>query len=265
MFTYRGRVRFGYAVDTGCETCPMSSPLTADRFRRLARSSPWRWHTLEFRWAVHREAPRHAWIRRPGDLRIVSADGDPVKVSRSTKPYPGAHYRSDHGWEPMPGRWPSHVTPVYADDGLVAALPDEIDIDYDQPFFESYHWVAMLNPLELADRVHDRDLQESAPVELRDLTVVDHHGRPAWQATAHPTAAYDPRCDCCPLLSGEFDCELDAWTPGPPSVVRLDVRTGVCVRVEDHDGVELDVEITGVDQSFDDDLFTPARRRRLRH
>ena len=243
----------------------MSSSLTVERFRRLARSSPWRWQALEFHWSEYRGARRHAWIRRPGDLRVEDADGELVEVSRGTKPFPGAHYKSDHGWEPMPGRWPSQIEPVYADDGLVAEVPDAIDIDYDQPFFGNYHWVAMLNPLELADRVHDRDNQQAVPVELRDLTVVEHHGRPAWQATAQPTAAYDPRCDCCPLLIGEFDYELDAWNPGPPSVVRLDAETGVCVRIVCEGHVALDMEIVGVDRPFADDLFTPPRRRWFRH
>ncbi|RVW06618.1 hypothetical protein [Rhodococcus spongiicola] len=244
----------------------MSSSLTAERFRRLARSSPWRWQSLEFHWSTHRDARRRAWIRRPGDLRVEDADGRLVQVSSESKPPQGAraYLTSGYGRAPIPVRWPSQVEPVYADDGLVAAVPDAIDIDYDRPFFESYHWVAMLNPIELADRVHDRDAAESAPVELRDLTVVEHHGRPAWQATAQPTAAYDPRCSCCPLLSGEFDDEHDVWAPGPPSLVRLDEQTGVCVRIECNEDVALDVEIVGVDLRLDNDLFARRRRRFFR-
>ncbi len=238
----------------------MSSSLTAERFRRLARSSPWRWRTLEFRWNFYDEAVRHAWIRRPGSLRVEDADGRLVEASVAPKPFPGAQYNSGNGWEPMPGRWPSQIEPVYADDGLVDTVPYEIDVDYDRPFFENYHWVAMLNPIEFADPVHDHDTPAPLPVELRDLTIVEHHGRPAWQATAQPTPRYDPRCDCCPLLSGEFDHELAAWNPGPPSVVRLDEETGVCVRIECQGHLALDVEIVAVDQPVDDALFTPSRR-----
>lgn len=231
-----------------------------EQFRRLARSSPWLWTTIEFRWREDGGEPRHAWIRRPGSLRVEDADGAVVQAFADSRPFPGAQVDDGSGWRPMPGRWPSDLEPVRGADGLVDEVPDDIDVDYDSPFFENYRWVAMLWPLEFADRVHDRDTPAPVPVELTAVTVVDHHGRVTWQATAHPTAGYDPRCDCCPLLSGAYDHERDEWIPGDASTVRIDAATGVCVRIEAPFGVELDVEILAVDRPLDDALFARPRR-----
>lgn len=242
----------------------MSTP-TVDRFRRLARSSPWLWQSIEFRWQMAPQEVRHAWIRRPGDLRVEDTEGNLLTASTAGRPFHGAMCSFDGGgWKPMPGRWPTEVPPTFAYDGLVESVPDDIDVDYDQPFFQEYRWVAMLNPREFADKVHDRDDPDAVPVELREVTRVEHHGRPALQATAQPTPAYDPRCDCCPLLTGEYDYETDLWTPGPPSLVRIDEQTGICVSVQHPAWTELDVEIIAVDQPLDDDLFVPPRRKWLR-
>ncbi|WP_227982699.1 hypothetical protein [Nocardia spumae] len=144
---------------------------------------------------------------------------------------------------------------MYADDGLVEVVPDvfdvDSDVDYDSPFFRDYHWVAMLNPIELADGVRDGGVA----AELGDVTVVEHHGRPAWQVTARSTSAYEPRCDCCALLGGQFDYDRQIWMPGPSSAIRLDVQTGVCVGIESDGLTQLDVEILTVDQPLGDDLF----------
>ncbi|MFD1812199.1 hypothetical protein [Rhodococcus gannanensis] len=242
----------------------MSTAPSVDRFRRLARSSPWLWQTIEFRWRVYDGAERHAWIRRPGDLRVEDADGEPIQSAQTTKPFPGAMVGvRGGGWEPMPGRWPSAIDPPRDPDGLVTVVPDEVDVDYDSPFFENYHWVAMLNPVEFADPVHCRD-RTGLPVDLTELAVVDHRGRRAWEALAQPTAVYDPRCDCCPLLAGGYDGENDAWIPGPPSRVRLDEETGVCVRIEQGGSLDLDVDIVRVDGTLDDALFVAPRRRLFR-
>lgn len=236
----------------------MSTPLNVDRFRRLARSSPWLWTSIEFRWQAGRDETRHAWVRRPGDLRVEDRDGNLLEASSAARPFAGAMYSSNGDtWEPMPGRWPHETRPTLADDGLVESVPRHIDVDYDQPFYENYQWVAMLNPIELADRVHDRDDPDAVPVDLRDVTRVEHHGRPALQATAQPTPSYDPRCDCCSLLPGELDHESGLWTPGPPSLVRIDEQTGVCVSIEGPAWNELDVDIVSVNQLLDDHMFIP--------
>ncbi|QCQ91155.1 hypothetical protein [Rhodococcus sp. SGAir0479] len=207
---------------------------------------------------------RHAWIRRPGDLRVEDADGNLLEAATSRRPYAGTMYTSDGRGGEILGHWPTDIRPAFAEDGLVEAVPDRIDVDYDQPFYEDYRWVAMLNPIELADRVHNRDDPNVTPVDLHDVTRVEHHGRPALQATAQPTPAYDPRCPCCPLLIGEFDHETDLWAPGPPSLVRVDEQTGICVSIEHPSWIEFDVEIIAVDQPLSDDLFTPPRQKWFR-
>ena len=182
---------------------------------------------------------------------MEDARGRVVEVVAGTRPFPGAGVDVGRGWEPRPGRWPAQVEPDYADDGLVAVVPDAFDVDYDAPFFRDYHWVAMLNPVELADGVRSG----GAPVELRDMRVVEHHGRRARQATAESTPGYQPRCDCCALLAGQFDYEEQIWVPGLPSVVRLDEQTGVCVGIAGAGPERLDVEILAVDQLLEDALF----------
>lgn len=201
---------------------------------------------------------------RPGRC-LTGASEASSHIDRGT-PLPRAESSSgEGGWTPIPGRWPAEVRPVLADDGLVESIPDLIGVDYDQRFFQHYRWVAMLNPLELADTAHNRNDPGAVPVELPEVTRVEHHGRPALQATAQPTPSYDPRCDCCPLLPGEFDHETDLWTPGPPSLVRIDEQTGICVSIEQPAWSDLDVEIIAVNQPLDDDLFTPPRRKWFRH
>ncbi|WP_025349141.1 hypothetical protein [Nocardia nova] len=228
----------------------MSSVTTAE-FRRLARSSPWLWRTLEFRWGGAQDETRHAWIRRPGSLRVEDDRGGLVEAVAETRPFPGARADFGWGWEPKPGRWPSAVEPEFASDGLVEVVPDAFDIDYDSPFFRNYHWVAMLNPVEFARGEWD----DGHAVELSEPSIVDHHGREAWQVTARSTPGYEPTCECCALLAGRFDFDLQVWVPGPPSVIRLDRQTGLCVWIEGDGPAELDVEILAVDQPLGDDLF----------
>ncbi|WP_458682471.1 hypothetical protein [Prescottella equi] len=224
------------------------------------------WQSIEFRWHMGPQQVRHAWIRRPGNLRVEDEHGNLLHTSTAERPFPGAMSSSGgSGWTPRPGRWPAEVRPVLADDGLVESVPDPREVDYDQPFYGDYRWVAMLNPLELADTVHNRNDPDAVPVELHEVTRVEHHGRPALQATAQTTPSYDPRCGCCPLLAGKFDHETDLWAPGPPSLVRIDEQTGICVSIEQSEWNALDVEIIAVDQPLDDDLFTPPQRKWFRH
>lgn len=209
-----------------------SATPTVERFRALARSSPWLWSGLEFE-RTNRAEPDHVWIERPDRLRVETADGV-VKADR-----PDAVRGPGESW-----RWPVDVSPVLVD-GLVQRRPADTDVDYDAPYYENYHWVAMLDPVELADCWDDSE--DTPPVGLADLAVVDHHGRAAWQASATSTARYDPRCSCCALLDGVFDYDEQRWRPGAASVVRLDAETGLCVFVEHlggaRAGIELDVRI----------------------
>jgi hypothetical protein len=150
-------------------------------------------------------------------------------------------------------------------------------VGYDDPMFQDYAWVAMLDPVELADGEGDR-----AGTTLERLGTVEHHGRAAWEAVVRPTEAYAPRCSCCALLFSEKSERLVADEGGPTvgaqepefvfadaHLVRLDVDTGVCVYSEqlggDHSGWGHDVRIEAVDEAMPDELFPePPRRRRFR-
>ena len=110
-------------------------------------------------------------------------------------------------------------------------------MSYDAPMFEDYRWVAMLDPVELADGI-DRDTELTvAPLVVEAVTEVEHGGRPAWEAVVATTPAYEPRCGCCPLLRTRY-IDLLEYRDYPEYVlpvypeayrVRLDVETGVCV------------------------------------
>ncbi|MFD6063008.1 hypothetical protein [Rhodococcus wratislaviensis] len=234
-------------------------PPSIDRFRALARSSPWRWTTLEFEWThKSRSGPSHAWVRRPGAYRVELADGtvtsDVQRRPRETM------LTSTRERQQQAGLWPQQVQPLLDGDGLVSDYPQDLHVDYDAPFYANYHWVAMLTPFELADGTDW--VNDEAPVRLTALTEVHHHGRLAWEATAAPTESYEPRCDCCALLSGSLDNETQQWIPDVPSTIRLDVQTGVCVYVEHHRqpaSIDLEARILAVDAVLDDDLFIIQR------
>jgi len=244
-------------------------PPTEERFRALARSSPWRWATLEFGWTdSFISNPRHAWVRRPNQVRVESADGTLDRVLVATRPFEGARHKLPNGkWGPALGVWAHDVAPTYDTDGFVQARPPrsdlnpaKSDVDYDVPMYGDYHWVAMLDPAEFADPDAD---ETGSPVRLDDIRAVEHHGRPAWQAFAEPTPLYAPRCVCCPLLAGAWDVD---WIPAGPSKVRLDLQTGICVYAEylgDTGGhLDHDLRILRVDEPFDNALFDalPVRR-----
>ncbi len=236
---------------------------TVARFRALARSSPWRWSTLEFEWTDSRASLRHAWIRRPGNVRVEADDHKP-SITTSTRPFNGMRQKLGSGpLEPIPGVWAAETTPTLDDDGFVAGPRSLPGVDYDAPMYADYQWVAMLDPIEYADAWGEDD---APPVQLRSIHVVRHHDRDAWEAVAYPTEHYEPRCGCCALLTGEFDNDAQHWVPECESTVRLDVQTGVCVFVANHSGtragVELDMRIIGVDDPMDDALFPVTRMPR---
>ncbi len=150
----------------------------------------------------------------------------------------------------------------------------------DAPMYQDYRWVAMLDPVELADGTDPETGDWAAATSVRGLAVVEHHGRTAWEAVLTPTRYYDPRCSCCPLLfSAESErIETEAGAPPPdrgPGFrhaeahrVRLDVVTGVCVLTEEIGGSDAgtrhDLRVEEVDVPPPDVLFRdrPGRRSR---
>ena len=115
--------------------------------------------------------------------------------------------------------------------------------------WDTYRWVAMLDPVEL-----------SAGTIVTDLREGEHRGRSAWRAVVAAVDGYEPRCGCCPLLWGEIS-ERDeseagghVWRDDHPDVVypigyevALDVQTGIVVELTpiggDRPTYTLDLEI----------------------
>jgi len=253
-------------------------PPTPETFRGLARSSPWRWRTLSFE--LHRRplhGPDHAvvgTVQRPGRLRVVAPSGE---VQEVVERLPGTEVDAVTGMRrgagaPVPYAW---ELPVVIDaDGLVVRRPRRVSTA-DDPMWQDYQFVAMLDPVELADGVPRRpglhgDPDAVSPPAL-DVVRVDSTtrlGRPTWWAEVSPRADYDPRCGCCPLLFGRVSEELEAAAGGPRMsdgrpdleyatayLVALDVQTGVCVHVQHLDGSfagrGFSLDVLGVDDQVD--------------
>ena len=236
---------------------------TPDDFRALARSSPWRFRTLHFR---HRTAEREveAWLRRPGHL-VVRREGHDDHVSTGV-PY-------TRGWTSLgPGKvsqsvpvHPHDAVPQWRADGLVARRPDDLAIEWDDPIYGDYTWVAMLDPVELSHHVTVRDVHES-----------DRAGRRTWWAHVAAAPGYEPRCGCCALLWSEVS-ELAEQVVGGVTVrehdpavvypdgydVALDVDTGVVVvlrpRGGDHAHLWFEVDVVAVD-AVDAGVGDPPQR-----
>ena len=248
---------------------------SADSFAALARSSPWRWSTLRFTVAW----PDDPWstgavralLRRPDSLRVESRDGALLRAERTPPPNIGIY--GPGGGSTRQAQWASQAAqPPLRPDGLVAERPDDPLLTYDDPMHDSYHWVAMLDPAELADGV-DRQTGERTPaLRVESLEAVEHAGRAAWEAVVVPEDTYEPRCGCCPLLRTravdllEFEGHPEHLLEAYPDAfrVRLDVQTGVCVLTEEIGGLRPgkghDLRIEAVDEAMDDALFVSRRR-----
>lgn len=186
-------------------------PLTEDTFRALARSSPWRFSALHFTWHTERDGDVECWLRRPGRLRVRDAAGERVIDDEATEPVP---------------------KPVLRADGLVATRPRAYTHDIDDPMWNTYWFVSMLDPEEL-----------SADVALSDLRSEPRAGRETWWARAVAGDGYEPRCGCCPLLWSrvsdwfEYGDGAPGWEPPAGTVypeaydIALDVATGVVVQL----------------------------------
>jgi hypothetical protein len=200
---------------------------TVDAFHALARSSPWRWTTLHLRHrAGNAGAEIEAWLCRPDGVRLTG-NGQPVRNSIEGQRADG---RSTGPWSPP--------APTYRPDGLVGTRPR---VDTDGLFWNSYYWLAMLDPVELSHHVDVDNLREDEVA-----------GRLVWRADLRAQPGYDPRCggNCCELLYSEAGLRADF--PDPDEVpeerrgrhypdhhdVALDVETGIVVRCLPVDGPE---------------------------
>lgn len=229
---------------------------TEDAFRDLARSSHRLWKTLEFEHTPPGRGSAHAWIRRPFDLSVETADSEVHIDHRGSTAYsePAANEPSELM---STGSWMEG-----------------------DPFYGNYQWVALLRPTELADgQFREEDYDEGLPTPagttIRQVYAEARFGRDTWWAELSPASGrYDPRCSCCPLLYGRESIAVERMEGNTrPSredtetdfayasrfLVGLDAQTGVCVSVDHLDGSEpgeaFSVRILAVDEPMGDDLF----------
>jgi hypothetical protein len=224
---------------------------TEDRFRALARSSPWRFRTLHLTRTDARGGLVEAWLERPGHLRVRTDDGR-TEVVRGL-PYTLSAVRPD-GTVAVPWRrrLPADVAVELDEDGLVVDRPPRHTVDADDPMWRDYTWVAMLDPVELA-----------TGTTVHELARTTRHGRETWWARMSAAEGYDPRCSCCPLLWGEVSEGLETAAGAPPGrleegvsfpeswLVGLDAGTGVVVSLRplggDRDDLGFEVTLHEVD------------------
>ena len=236
---------------------------TAEDWRALARSAPWLWQSVEFElswsnWSMVAtlDTPLHAWLRRPGDVRVGMPEGE-IAIER-------------RGWlGPQPPDRPHTRRP----DGLVLTRTFATDGDDHGLYFHNYYWLALLDPQELADGVnYAGDVPITLPgTDVRDVMVTERFGRTTWWATVAPTEHYYPRCSCCAMLPGPIANRLEYGGAGPPAylgdrtypaqwLVGLDLETGLPVSLSPAPGEAAgdshSMRIRAVDEPMADSLFT---------
>jgi hypothetical protein len=220
-------------------------------FRNLCRSSPWKWQSLRFEYwdepfadAPDPAAPLvRAWLRRPGALRLETADGLVLHSTTGINDSKDGLYVSAtrKSWL-LP---PHLVTPVYDDHGLVRRRPEAA---YGEPGFGNGRFSAALDPVELAGNAPvPLEFPGSNTVHIQEVRQQEHEGRPVLEAVVVPTAAYHPAHPAAPLC-----------LPGR-SRIRVDLGTGVCVASQSLEpGTEEYghwLRIIAVDEYMLDDLF----------
>lgn len=224
----------------------------AAAFRNVCRSSPWKWQSLRFEYldrplvsSAESAAPDlvRAWLRRPGALRLETADGLVLHSTTGINDSRDGFYVSStrKSWL-LP---PHLLTPVYDDGGLVRRRPEAA---YGEPSFGNARFAAALDPVELAGSAPvPLEFPNSNAVELGPITEVDHEGRPALETIVSPNASYRPADPAAPLCR-----------PGR-TMLRIDAGTGVCVSSrwleEEAAGYGHWLRILAVDEYMLDDLF----------
>ncbi len=248
----------------------MTHPTPA-MFRGLARSSPWRWRVLTFE--LHRRplhGPDHTVVGRlvrGVGLEVSLPDGERHRESAVQGTYGWFDIDGRSGTGGMPWAW--EVPVEVGGDGFVVRRPSQPLAD--DPMWQDYQFVAMLDPVELADGMPrdpgpdwDADAARPPALDLHRLDAASRRGRATWWAEVSPRDDYDPRCGCCPLLFGRVSEDVEAQAGGPrlrdrqpdldyttAYLVALDVQTGVCVHVEHLDGTFVgrgfSLDVLGVD------------------
>ncbi len=196
-----------------------------------------------------------AWLVRPWQLwvRDLEAEG----TGRALR-FEGSPPYDTSAWATRPRTPPTAINPVSRPDGLVLERPSPMDVDYDDPMWRDFTWVAMLDPVELA-----------AGVDVDQVQAVTVRGRPTWMAECTPTPAYQARCPgCCDLLDTGVAREAAGGDGGqagdgadlpiglPTSyLVGLDVQTGIVVDLAplggtSGHGTAFTTRIHAVDQDF---------------
>ena len=245
---------------------------TEDRWRALARSSPWLWRTVRLELVRTGADPvrLEAWLDRRRDLRVGSGDGERVvqELHRSTSSWFGWDERG----KPVRGTrfepFPWEVAVEFDADGLITARPSGLEVA-EELMWRDYRWVAMLDPVELADGSAQRP---GAATLLSEISAAHRHGRLTWWAVVREGPGYDPRCTCCPLLDGELADRLSEVEGGPRApwlrspagqptrwLVGLDRATGIVVSLEPLDGASFaggfEIRLRGVDEELDPSLW----------
>lgn len=220
-------------------------------FRNLCRSSPWKWQSLRFEYwdepftdAPDPSAPLvRAWLRRPGALRLETADRLVLHSTTGINDSKDGLYVSAtrKSWL-LP---PHLVAPVYDDGGLVRRRPEAA---YGEPGFGNGRFSAALDPVELAGSAPvPIEFPGTNAVEVDAVSRVDHDGRPALEASVTPSASYRPA-----------DPAASLCLPGG-NRVRIDLETGVCVASRSLETATADyghwIRILAVDEYMLDDLF----------
>lgn len=231
---------------------------SAARFRRLCRSSPWRWHALRFTLTINApHAPQraagddvvphrtlHVSLKRPDALRVENAEGRVLLASPQLTTSKDAFYVAGtrSSWL-LP---PALVAPVYDDDQLVLRRPEA---RYGDPGFGDDRFAALLDPVELAGEAPPPEGQLfGGPVRIDELTQTIRDGRATSVATVVPNHSYRPAYG-----------EVGSLEASVPCRVEIDEVTSVCVGLElldgPHAGAGHSVSILGVNEDLTDDLF----------
>ncbi|MFF1253118.1 hypothetical protein ACFVYC_11575 [Pseudarthrobacter sp. NPDC058329] len=248
-------------------------------FRNLCRSSPWKWQSLRFEYwdepftdAPGQAAPLvRAWLRRPGALRLETADGLVLHSTTGINDSRDGLYVSAtrKSWL-LP---PHLVTPVYDDHGLVRRRPEAA---YGEPGFGNGRFSASLDPVELAGNAPvPLEFPHANAVEvLAPIGEVSHEGRRALETVVSPNPGYRPSDPQTPLCrQGRTKVRVDTETgvcvasewlgegpvgPGAAGSSQPPADAGVASRAHEGDGTGHWMRILAVDEYMLDDLFVAA-------